>query len=149
MCAIKVNVVTVGEKQSGIGGRRNGGREIGEKDRERHTVFVSTRSTVGRWNERASSKTHLWPSSCVSRDVHTQSSVRGQGREPEMALSPLSPELVVLEEAQTPAATPDLGEREREIVQFHLFILTNLNPILKWYTRDLYPRKSISLHMWV
>ena len=66
-----------------------------------------------------------------------------------MALSPLSPELVVLEEAQTPAATPDLGEREREIVQFHLFIFTNLNPILKCYTRDLYPRKSISLHMWV
>ena len=108
------DVVTVGEKQSGIWGRRNGGREIRGNDRERHTVFVSTRSTVGRWNERASSKTHLWPSSCVSRDVHTQSSVRGQGREPEMALSPLSPELVVLEEAQTPAATPDLGQRERE-----------------------------------
>jgi hypothetical protein len=39
MCNKGGNLVTVGEKQSEIGGRRKGGREIGEKDRERHTFL--------------------------------------------------------------------------------------------------------------
>ena len=33
------DVVTVGEKQSGIGGRRKDGREIRGKDRERRTFL--------------------------------------------------------------------------------------------------------------
>ena len=50
--------------------------------------------------------------SCVSQQVHTQSAGRGQGRELELAPPTLSLELVVLEEARAPTATPDLAQRE-------------------------------------